>query len=135
MFRITGPGLSATELKQVKFEAAKRTKFPSYDKNSAWSSTGWNNLKSLWENFAGPVRDTEHFMVCQEHGDEACSVIEYDHGEISVEIVDNEILETEAADLMPLIKPVMPLAATRKTPPNSPCACGSGRKSKKCCGA
>jgi SWIM/SEC-C metal-binding protein len=67
------------------------------------------------------ARFKEVTAICEEHG------WEY---RISLEPEQPE----DISDLNRLLNPVKPTIAEKKVGRNEPCPCGSGRKSKNCCG-
>lgn len=112
-------------------------KFPEFDSKEVWSPSQWNDLKTLWDGFNGTVGDPNHFLLCKKFSQageiEVWSVIEYKAGEIYVDIADDYDL-TELEYLLPIVEKPETLMAEKKTGPNKPCPCGSGKKSKRCCG-
>lgn len=115
----------------------KAVHFPPFLAQEVWSQEQWKRLREKWEAFEGPVHNPDHFMLVDKHSQEGevevWSVVEFKEGEIYVDIADDYDL-ADFEHLLPIVEKPDQHKGGKTTGPNKPCACGSGKKSKRCCG-
>lgn len=143
MFKITGPGLSRVELAAAKSAAARKTPFPEYDRKSQIGAREWIKVREIWEAFKGEVRNPDKFCLAYPLGgdsedDTQYAVIHYRASakagrKLRVTLEDEHSIQ-EYEELFPIIKTAETIRAGMSVRPNQKCPCGSGKKSKRCCG-
>lgn len=119
-------------LDQIELKAILRASPPTWEdaKSEGLVRAEFDRLLQAWNAFEGPVKDVNHFMVCVEIASDTYATVTFDHGSTKIEILFEEEIDRDLIKQVPFSGQRI---AEKRINPNSKCACGSGRKAKKCC--
>ncbi len=128
-------GLPSEKLQsQVQLEANLKSVFPKFSQADqvGLSKEEYEGLLNAWDNFKGPVKNPDKFVVCHLIDDEEgiYATARYEKGKVDVDIEGEE--DIDLAECAQIPRPRQ-RETKKRIGPNDPCGCGSGRKAKKCC--